>query len=148
LRTGVDPSGSAPVLVVRPAWVFAWRWKSSGGEGGVTPSQEQLRHREVGWEGSFRQILAPRNTNRIRHAGRGKAATDVEARSTIERSVCKCGGGQGKVNVLIRGGLFQCDVRLRVGRPCFKGGADGAGVSRRHSTDGNISGWEGLNARN
>ncbi|KAF5294001.1 hypothetical protein FQR65_LT20012 [Abscondita terminalis] len=114
-------------ILVRPAWASAWRWKSSGGEGGLTPSQEQLRHREVGWGGSWRQILAPRYTNRIRQAGLG--------------SVCKCGGGQGKVDVLIRGGLSQCVTPwsfLWVERSGCKGQVDGAGVSRRHSTDGNV----------
>ena len=127
---------AGPDFVVRPAWAFAWRCESSGGEGGLTSSQEQLRHREVGWGGSWRQILAPRYTNRIRHADWGKAATDAEARSTIERSVCKCGGGQGKVNVLTRGGLSWCGTRLWGQRLGFKGRVDGAGVSRGHSTHG------------
>jgi len=29
-----------------------------------------------------------------------------------KRPVCRCGGGRGKVNVLIWGDLFQCVVRV------------------------------------
>jgi len=38
------------------------------------------------------------------------------------RPVCICGGGWGKVHVLIRGGLFQCTTNL-VGRS-WPGGRD------------------------
>src|SRR5690625_5011490 len=65
IKNEPDPHYGSGSFFVRPAWAFAWRCKSSRGEGGLTLSQWQLRHREVGWEGSRRRSSAPRNTNRI-----------------------------------------------------------------------------------
>ena len=52
-----------------------WRWKSYRGPWWREPlAEQQLRHREVSWEGSCKQIPGPRNTNRIRgvrRAGKG-----------------------------------------------------------------------------
>src|SRR5699024_1081520 len=58
LTTRQQDSHSRPVdnwsavLLVRPAWAFTWRCKSSGGGDGLTPSRWQLLHREVWWRGS------------------------------------------------------------------------------------------------
>ncbi len=44
-------------------------------------AEQQPRHREVGWEGSWRQNPGPRNTNRIRGVRQvGERAHRLEAR--------------------------------------------------------------------
>jgi len=46
----------------------SWRWRSAVGSGSFQPPAEcRGVHWEVESEGSWRQSLDPRNTNRIRH---------------------------------------------------------------------------------
>lgn len=65
--------------------------------------------------------------------------------------MCKCGGSRGKVDVLLSGEACLSASPACVGVERFgcEGQADGAGVSRSHSTGGNVRiGREGLNVRN
>lgn len=64
-------------------------------------SRRQGRHREVGFEGSWRQNLALRNTNRIRLSYLGKPADYGKARKLYGRYDGRYGSGQGKVAYLI-----------------------------------------------
>ena len=73
-----------------------------------TTSRRQLRHREVGWEGSPRRSRDPRDTNRIQGgaawASRQRTAKPVVIKGPLRR----CGGCARKVAVLIRGDLHGC----------------------------------------
>jgi len=64
-------------------------------------SQRQGRHRKVGFEGSWRQNLALRYTNRIRLSYLGKPADYGKALLLHGRYGGRCGSGQGKVTYLI-----------------------------------------------
>ena len=70
-----------------------------------TPSQRQRRRREAGSEGSPRQNPAPRNTNRIGGEAIRMSRQNTAKSDTTKGSPGRCGGGRGKVVVLIRGGL-------------------------------------------
>src|SRR5450759_4432622 len=72
----------------------------------LTPSQRQRRRREAGSEGSPRQTPAPRNTNRIEGGAAWASRQNTAKPVTTKRSSGRCGGGRGKVIVLIRGGLL------------------------------------------
>lgn len=64
-------------------------------------SRRQGRHRKVGSEGSWRQNLALRNTNRIRLSYLGEPADDGKARKLYGGYGGRYGSGQGKVVYLI-----------------------------------------------
>jgi hypothetical protein len=109
-----------------------------------TTSRGQLRHREVGWEGSRRRIRDPRDTNRVGGgtvwASRQRTAKPVVVKGPLRRR----GGCAEKVAALIRGGLHGC--------PGWDGGGREAAarrgeVSRGRSTGGDRAGRrEGPNA--
>ena len=106
-----------------------------------TLSRRQRRRREAGSEGSPRQTPAPRNTNRI-----GGGATRVSRQETAKPVTTKgsqgrCGGGRGKVVVLIRGDLpdspkmpGHCVRRVEVDHGCGNASVHRREVSRGHST--------------
>jgi hypothetical protein len=68
------------------------RCKSSGGPDGREPlAEQQLRHREMGWERSCRQILGSRNTKRNirhRHGDEGAQLPEVQRPSGPDRCIC------------------------------------------------------------
>ena len=60
-------------------------------------AEQQLRHREVSWEGSCRQSLGPRNTNRIRGVRLvGEGAKRPEARCHPDRAGVDAAGMWGE----------------------------------------------------
>ena len=105
----------------------------------------------MGWEGSRRQIPAPRYTNRIRRVSGGKAAKDVEARSIVNRACVNAAGVGGKwlflsgeicpssVVVNDRGGALVGDGGVWMGQKSAEVVVP-AGIS--------VIGWEGPNVGN
>lgn len=108
-----------------------------------TPSQRQRRRREAGSEGSPRQNPAPRNTNRIRGEADWVSRQSTAKPVTTKRPFRRCGGGRGKVIVLIRGGLFGSPEmpghhvrRVEVDHGGGNASVRRGEVSRSHSTGG------------
>jgi hypothetical protein len=126
------------LCVVRPAWVAAWGCESSVVEMTLTTSRRQLRHREVGWEGSPRRIRDPRDTNRVEGgaawASRQRTAKPVVIKGPQRRR----GGCAGKVAVLIRGGLHGCSD--------WDGGGREAAARRGEVSSGRSTGWDRVEA--
>jgi hypothetical protein len=129
---------------VRPAWAAAWGCESPVEEMTPTTSQRQLRHREVGWEGSPRRIRDPRYTNRVQGGAVWTSRHDTAKPVVIKGPLRRRGGCAGKVAALIRGGLHGCPVWDGGGR---EAAARRGEVSRGRSTGGGSAGCrEGPNA--
>ena len=101
----------------------------------LTPSQRQLRHREVGWEGSPRQDLCTEEHElHMRQAEVGELANDSEARHR-QRPRCVDAAAVEGHNLLLSG--EACPGVVGNGDDGHrKVVADRAGVSRGHSTGG------------
>lgn len=142
----------------------------------LTTSQEQLRRREAGWEGSWRRNRDPRNTWRIA-ARRGwdglrvgggavwASQLGMAKPAVIKRPSRGRGGCARKVAGLTWGGLrgcSRCPVRTARGVVrCLVRSARGVGrdsgaregvvrcgeVSRGRTTSGIVDRWEGPNAK-
>src|SRR6266508_5680152 len=99
----------------------------------VTTSRGQLRHREVGWEGSRRRIRDPRDTNRVGGVAAWASLRRSEKPVVIKRPLRRRGGCAEKAVVLIRGDLHGC-------RGCDGGGREVAArcgeVSRGRGSGG------------
>ena len=104
----LDP-GCHPRLWRRGWHSYARHGRSLGGESPLeeavvlTPSRRQRRRREAGSEGSPRQDPAPRYTNRIEGEAIRMSRHGTAKSVTTKGSQGRCGGGRGKVVVLIRG---------------------------------------------
>jgi hypothetical protein len=140
-----DPRAARAALGrVRPAWAAAWGCESPVEEMTPTTSQRQLRHREVGWEGSPRRIRDPRYTNRVQGGAVWTSRHDTAKPVVIKGPLRRRGGCAGKVAALIRGGLHGCPVWDGGGR---EAAARRGEVSRGRSTGGGSAGCrEGPNA--
>ena len=96
-----------------------------------TVSGRQGRHREVGSEGSRRQTCDSRNTNFMGGHVRRASWQETMKPNAIKGWHGKWSEGAGKVNVLTWGDLLPGRLRRQ---PQSRGWAEGAGVSRGHST--------------
>src|SRR5438876_9177082 len=110
----------------------------------VTTSRGQLRHREVGWEGSRRRTRDPRDTNRVEGGAAWASRQRTVKPVVIKRPLRRRGGCAGKGAVLIRGGLHGCSDWDGGGR---EAAARRGEVSSGRSTGGDrVVGREGPNA--
>ena len=76
-------------------------------------AEQQLRHREVGWEGSCRQSPGPRNTNRIGGACQvGERAIRLEARCHPDRAGVDAAGRWGEGHASYPGRSDRLPQRL------------------------------------
>ena len=132
----------------------------------LTTSQEQLRRREAGWEGSRRRNRDPRNTwptvatvavgcaYEARRSGRASIAW--RSPMSIKGPSCRRDGCAGKAVGLIRGGLCEGPRMPRHAWRVRGVVRDGRGreaaarrraISRGRSTSGDCYRWEGPNAK-
>ncbi len=125
---------------VRPAWAAAWGCESLMEQMTVTMSRGQLRHREVGWEGSRRRIRDPRDTNCV-GGGAAWVSRRVPAKPVvIKRPSRRRGGCAEKAVVLIRGDLHGC-------RRAGVGGGREAAARRGEVSRGRSTGRDQVNRR-
>src|SRR2546422_7087600 len=106
----------------------------------VTTSGGQLRHREVGWEGSRRRTRDPRDTNRVEGGAAWASRQRTVKPVVIKRPLRRRGGCAGKGAVLIRGGLHGCSDWDGGGR---EAAARRGEVSSGRSTGGGRGGGRG-----
>lgn len=109
----------------------AWLWQPLAKGKGV--------HREVKSEGSRRQILALRNTNRIRHVHLDESATQGKVLYNQKVRMYMRQRHERKVSILTQG-----DLSIRLGQPRRKRRAESSEVSRGHSI---AATREGLNIK-
>jgi hypothetical protein len=148
---------SAGLFYVRRACPIARGCESPVAEMALTTSQEQLRRREAGWEGSWRRSRDPRDTNRIRGGAVWASQHGMAKPVAIKGPLRKCGGCAAKVVGLIPGDLRGCrGMPVQPDRAVRRVGSDGGGqeaaahrgeVSRGRSTSRDRDGWEGPNAK-
>lgn len=114
----------------------------------LTPSRRQLRHREVGWEGSLSaKPCTDEQKSRTRHVEVGECACEREARHHQQRrDVNVAAAGRkllflsGEICFGVRGAATNTQQRKKL--------FAGTEVSRRRSTDrGRQPRQEGLNSK-